>query len=87
MWGGDGQIVITASAEVPQEGVENYIDKGRRTFGIGYINIERGGEDLMRCLRRIKYLVIRSANCLDEITTFRTDQLSIIWRPRSLAWK
>lgn len=43
--------------EIPQEGVENYIEKGRRMFRTCYINSENGGDDLMRCLKRFKYKV------------------------------
>ena len=40
---------------VPQEGVENYIEKGGRLFRTCYINTDNGGDDLMRCLKRYKY--------------------------------
>ena len=40
---------------VPQEGVENYIEKGRRLFETCYIS--DNCEDLLRCLRRFKYKV------------------------------
>lgn len=43
--------------EVPQEGIENYIEKGRRLFLTCYINKANGGDDLMRCLRRFKYKI------------------------------
>lgn len=42
---------------VPQIGIENYIEKGRRMFGQCYINTENGGDDLMRCLKRFKYKI------------------------------
>lgn len=45
------------TAEIPQEGIENYIEKGRRMFRTCYINKENGGDDLMRCLKRFKYKV------------------------------
>jgi phage terminase large subunit len=44
-------------ASVPQLGVENYIEKGRRLFRTAYINKGNGGDDLMRCLKRFKYKV------------------------------
>ena len=43
--------------KVPQEGIENYIEKGRRLFLTCYINKANGGDDLMRCLRRFKYKI------------------------------
>jgi phage terminase large subunit len=42
---------------VPQIGIENYIEKGRKMFGNCYINTGNGGDDLMRCLKRFKYKV------------------------------
>jgi phage terminase large subunit len=42
---------------IPQLGVENYIEKGRRMFRTAYINKGNGGDDLMRCLKRFKYKV------------------------------
>lgn len=42
---------------VPQEGVENYIEKGRRLFRTAYINKGNGGNELMRCLKRFKYKI------------------------------
>lgn len=43
--------------DVPQIGVENYIEKGRRLFGQCYINTENGGDILMGHLKRFKYNV------------------------------
>jgi len=45
--------------EIPQEGIENYIEKGRRMFRTCYINSVNGGDDLMRCLKRFKYKVAK----------------------------
>jgi phage terminase large subunit len=48
--------------DVPQIGIENYIEKGRRMFGTSYINTENGGKDLMNCLRRFKYNIPANAD-------------------------
>lgn len=45
------------TVQIPQEGVGNYIEKGRRGFQTCFINTENGGDDLMRCLKRYKYKV------------------------------
>lgn len=42
---------------VPQIGIENYIEKGRRLFGQCYINDSNGGDLLMAHLKRFKYKV------------------------------
>ena len=43
--------------EVPQIGVENYIEKGRRLFGQCYINDGNDGDLLMAHLKRFKYKI------------------------------
>ena len=48
--------------DVPQIGVENYIEQGRRMFRTSYINRENGGADLMNCLRRFKYSIPANAD-------------------------
>ena len=45
---------------VPQIGVENYIEKGRRLFGQCYINEDNDGDLLMAHLKRFKYKISES---------------------------
>ena len=43
--------------DIPQEGVANYIEKGRRLFSNVYISDNEQCEDLINCLRKFKYKI------------------------------
>jgi len=62
--------------DVPQIGIENYIEKGRRLFRSCYINTENGGKDLMNCLRRFKYNIPANADTDKERRAPKKDDWS-----------